>query len=873
MNEPMRNDSLDAQGKPPANGPLGGARVMLVSVDSQRGQRMSRQMSQTGATVTTVTPGEAVACVVREPIDVMVIADVDGMGNGSAEGDLVGSVRAQRGMSALPVVMLWPKAGVPVQSPAGRQQTTQGISSEPDDYVQAREDDGRSLVGRVAAQLEIVKARRRVEDALALSEKRLKLTVGISRVGTWNYDMRTGMMHFDERMREIWGETVQELPLQRVLDRVHPEDMQRVAKTIAESMQSEDALEYAVDYRIIGPDRAQRWIATNGIATFVGHERGRKVFTFTGTGLDITHRKVTEVTVLRAMARFKLLSETAEKLLSSTDAQSVIKELCTAVASHLRCDCFLNYLANESSGRLKLNACGGIPEEEARKIEWLDYGGSVCGCVALEGKRIVAEHIQQSVDTRTNLVRSFNIHAYACHPLMVEGKTIGTLSFGARNRETFSEDDLELMKSVAGQVAMALERIAAQEKLAASEKHLRELSKSLEQRVTQRTAELQEQTTQLRSLAAQLTTTEQRERKRLAALLHDDLQQLLVASKMHLGRMHGRVGDTKAAQALEKAESHLDAAVEAARNLTRQLRPPVLYEAGLLPALNWLGKEMHERHHLRVTVEGDYDGEFLSDDVKVLLFECVRELLFNVAKYAGTDEATVKVSQEDDWLTVVVEDHGTGFDAAASQGGRRDGFGLFSIRERLTAAGGKLVMQSAPGKGTRATLHTRAESVHTQLVWQPAVGANDASGVLAPQGRGLNGSGFLALDDTRIRVLVVDDHAIVREGIANILRSDDRLTVVGEAADGVQAIKAVEVQRPDVVLLDVNMPRMNGVEAAREIIRRWPKTLIVGLSVLGDELTARTMIEAGAAAFIPKSGDSEQMISTVVGLVRQRKVV
>jgi signal transduction histidine kinase len=716
-------------------------------------------------------------------------------------------------------------------------------------------------------------ALKRAQDALALSEKQLRLTVGICRVGTWRFDMSTGMMQFDTRMRDIWGEApdAQDLPLARVLERVHPEDLQRVTKVIKEAMEPGGTGEYEVDYRIIRADRTQRWVATNGIASFVGQDGEKKIYDFTGTALDITHRKVTEVAVLRSIARFKLLSETAQKLLSSTDAQSVVNELCKAVAAHLRCDCFLNYLANDQTGRLKLNACGGIPEEEAKKIEWLDYGGSVCGCVALEGKRIIAEHIQESTDPRTNLVRSFEIRAYACHPLMVGSKTIGTLSFGARNRDCFSEDDLELMRSVAGQVAMAMERMGAQEKLAASERHLRELSKSLEQRVTQRTEELERQTTQLRSLAAQLTSTEQRERKRLAALLHDDLQQLLVAAKMHLGRTKGRVEDAKIAQALERAESHLDAAVESARNLTRQIRPPVLYEAGLLAALKWLAAEVQERHHLKVEVAGEDVHEQLGDDVKVLLFECVRELLFNAAKHSGADRARVELAQDQDMLTILVEDWGGGFDARALGSSRPDGFGLFSIRERLTSVGGKLAIESSAGEGTRAMIHAPADSLGSAGAGTLAASMlGEKSGVTPGAVGSANGIPGIK-DDAHVRVLVVDDHTIVREGIANILRSDERLTVVGEAADGVQAIQEVERHRPDVVLMDVNMPRMNGVEAAREIMRRWPKTLIVGLSVLGDELTARTMIEAGAAAFIPKSGDSEQMISTVVGLMVGRK--
>ena len=137
---------------------------------------------------------------------------------------------------------------------------------------------------------------------------------------------------------------------------------------------------------------------------------------------------------------------------------------------HLGCQAFFNFLVDEQAGRLHLNACAGIPEETARQIEWLDYGVAVCGCAARDGCRIVAEHIQTTPDPRTDLVRSFGIQAYACHPLLNQGRVIGTLSFGSRTKPAFAEDELALMKAVADHVAIAMQRIRLLESL---EQHAR----------------------------------------------------------------------------------------------------------------------------------------------------------------------------------------------------------------------------------------------------------------------------------------------------------------------------------------------------------------------------------------------------------------
>ena len=174
---------------------------------------------------------------------------------------------------------------------------------------------------------------------------------------------------------------------------------------------------------------------------------------------DITERRRTEDAIRRAHDRFEILSETAGRLLMSPAPQQIVNDLCRRVMEHLDCHVFFNFLVDEDAGRLHLNACAGIPDGTAREIEWLDLGVAVCGCVARDGCRLVVEDIQHSDDPRADLVRSFGVQAYACHPLLMQGKVIGTLSFGSRARPAFAEEDLSLMKMVADQVAMAMERI------------------------------------------------------------------------------------------------------------------------------------------------------------------------------------------------------------------------------------------------------------------------------------------------------------------------------------------------------------------------------------------------------------------------------
>jgi PAS domain S-box-containing protein len=209
---------------------------------------------------------------------------------------------------------------------------------------------------------------------------------------------------------------------------------------------------------------------------------------------DITDR-------VRAEQRLDLLAQTAGSLLASDSPQEVVDALCQKVMTFLDCHTFINFIVSEQQGRLHLNACAGISAAQRAEIEWLDFGVAVCGCAARDACRIVAEDISNTPDPRTELVKSYGILAYACHPLLAQGRVLGTLSFGSRTRTRFSDDDLAMMKAVADQVAIALERQRGAEEL----RHARD---QLELRVKKRTEEL---ATTVESLLDEMAEREQAE--------------------------------------------------------------------------------------------------------------------------------------------------------------------------------------------------------------------------------------------------------------------------------------------------------------------------------------------------------------------------
>jgi DNA-binding NarL/FixJ family response regulator len=121
---------------------------------------------------------------------------------------------------------------------------------------------------------------------------------------------------------------------------------------------------------------------------------------------------------------------------------------------------------------------------------------------------------------------------------------------------------------------------------------------------------------------------------------------------------------------------------------------------------------------------------------------------------------------------------------------------------------------------------------------------------------------------SRIRVLVADDHTIVRQGLVTILQKAEDIEVVGEARDGAEAVESAVRTAPDVVVLDVSMPRLNGLEAARRIREALPKTRILVLTMHDDEEYVLKMVRAGASGYLVKDGAASELLDGIRALRR-----
>ncbi len=209
----------------------------------------------------------------------------------------------------------------------------------------------------------------------------------------------------------------------------------------------------------------------------------------------------------------------------------------------------------------------------------------------------------------------------------------------------------------------------------------------------------------LREMDSELQLTEEQERSKLAADLHDSVAQLLVAAKMRINVVGRKMNDPNLTSHLEASSEILTDAIQQTRSLVFQLSPPCLYSQGLQAALHELAGHMQPLHGLRVAFTPSEHPLRLEEKANIHLFRAVRELLVNVAKHAGVSDCTLTLTHREDRVCATVEDKGSGFTVSSTPSGApRGGFGLFGMRERLRTVEGDLVLESAPGQGTKVTL-------------------------------------------------------------------------------------------------------------------------------------------------------------------------
>ena len=528
---------------------------------------------------------------------------------------------------------------------------------------------------------------------------------------------------------------------------------------------------------------------------------------------DITARKRVQEDLRRQDERLQLLWETASVLLTTEKPDAMVRGVFDQIASHFELDAYFNYLVNDAGDALRLESCAGIADEDVARMKTLSFGEAVCGTVARERRSISASYIQRSADPLVQLVKGFGIRAYACNPLIAEGRLLGTLSFASRRKDEFAANELEFLHTICRYVTAAYERVRLIRELRDTDQRKDEFLATLAHELRNPLAPIRNALEIMRVTGVDAATVQQAARTMIERQLGQMVRlidDLLDVSRITRGRL-----------SLRKERVDLASVVKSAIDTSR----PLIDASG-----HTLTVELPEE-----TVPLDADP--------VRLAQVFSNLLNNAARYmdrggriwltAEIQGVEVAVTVRDTGIGIPPEALPTIFDMftqvdeslAQSQGGL--GIGLTLVKQLVELHGGRVEARSeGRGKGTQFTARLPI--------------AEAAAAPPLPVGQGRRREHTI----TR-RVLVADDNRDAAESMGMLLRLMGN--EVRTVHDGLQAVSEAETFQPDVILLDIGMPRLNGYDAARLIReQRWSQgTVLVALTGWGQEEDKRRASEAG----------------------------
>jgi PAS domain S-box-containing protein len=366
--------------------------------------------------------------------------------------------------------------------------------------------------------------------------------------------------------------------------------------------------------------------------------------------------------------------------------------------------------------------------------------------------------------------------------------------------------------------------------------------------------------TSLRQLSGRLLQLQDEERRRIARDLHDVTGQKIALLSMSLDRLGRLVGsqDSEVEETFEETRDVVRKIGEEIRTLSYLLHPPLLDESGLASAVRWYAEGFQKRSGIHLSVDIAPGLGRLSMEVETALFRVVQESLTNVHRYSGSPDAEIRIFAEDGELRLEVVDHGKGIEAGTARtlidGIASLGVGIPGMRERLRQLGGQLEVDFGRS-GTRVLANVPLRPAEAEI---PV--PDDTESSVHDTTRD---SDSVSRSDARRRILIADDHEVMRRGVRGLLESHNEWAVCGEAFEGKEAVVKSRELRPDLIIMDINMPGLTGIAAAQQIRRENPSAKILFFSVHESAQTVREVVNAGAQGYVAKSRAGHDLVDAV----------
>ena len=524
------------------------------------------------------------------------------------------------------------------------------------------ERDG-EISGAVVTWHDITERLERQAQLLA-SEKRYVLAQQLSGIGSWDWDIRTGYVEWSSTTYSLFG--IKKRQFDRsypsFMQMIHPDDRHMISREINACI--EEGLPFDAEHRVIWPNGQIHWLRQTGN---VIRDENQLAIRMLGMVSDMTERKTAE-------ENQQLLAE----IVNESEDAIIVRNL-------------ENIITMWNAGAERLY---GYPAEKMM--------GNLINCLLPKEKH--SEHLGLLERTQ----KGEHIRHFETRRIRRDGETIYVaISFSPLRND---KDEVYAVATIEHDIT---ERIKA-------EKMLRNANEKLEIRVQERTQKLQTTNQELqkeikqrihfqeklRLLTAELVRSEEHQRREIATALHDKIIQMLVFSNIKLDQLAQEVSSKSQISELILIQEYLEETISELRTMTFQISPPVLYELGLIPALEWLAEKFENTHNFECHIEKDSEEKPVSDEIRNMLFQAVNELLNNIAKHAEAKQVWLRVQKDKDQIMIQVEDDGKGFDPNTIKADleNNSGFGLFNIKERIEFLNGHFYLYSEENNGTSVQL-------------------------------------------------------------------------------------------------------------------------------------------------------------------------
>jgi PAS domain S-box-containing protein len=489
-----------------------------------------------------------------------------------------------------------------------------------------------------------------------------------------------------------------------------------------------------------------------------------------------------------------ILWNAAQILLKSEDSESMLQQIFDAIRGPLGLDVYINYM-NEGD-KLRLSSFRGIEQHEADAILTLEYGQAICGTVALTKRAIIAEKIERSDNPKTEVIRSLGLKTYICNPLMAGDEIFGTLSFGSRTKSSFSVEEAQFIETLTHYVTASYLRMRLVNDLRESDRKKDQFLATLAHELRNPISPILTGLEVIRRSSGDPAKIE-----KVSAMIRDQTSQMvhLIDDLLELSRIS--TGKIILRRSLNDICAIIGDAIDIAEPAAHQKSQKIIYSRP------------------DTAIQIDCDPHRVS--------QVISNLLGNAIKYTQHGgEIRVDVAAEEDGVRMAVSDNGIGIEPSSQQRvfsifeqedtNRQDGLGI----------GLTLVKNLTQLHGGDVSLHSEGRDRGTQVIVSLPSGSPTSQTRLSTTGAWDNHS-----DMNQRNILVVDDERAAADMLKLLLESPQLAVEV--AYDGVEALEKVRTSQPEIVFLDLGMPRMDGFEAARIIKETRPTTHLVAVSGWG----------------------------------------